>query len=400
MKKYIKKSAILFVITVLLIGLSIPVINHSYNKALAISEPTYYSRINFNVKSETGTMPLSYVKDFLTLNNIVPLRVWIFIDNNITAMFTYQEDWSLKTFDQNIRKDIIENYALRLKCDSDSLKKNLNNKELYASYEKLVKQDERILKSISNPSYEIRVLAVDTRTPNLAERSLKSVPLVKETSFNLSEIPYSEIIPSPQMQWNAATSGKGISSSSPSLKDPPPPPNSEWLPNYVATDVRTLRDSQQTRYIDQQAEWYTNNRMTYYHTHTYSAYEQDTVFWRENNNTECYVFYADPPDTSMVLKWYSNFPDPYLDSRYKDTTDHITLTIGCSTAENMDAGTQYYYTMYVKKGNVDSGYELETDEQPCYYRFTFLPARLGIFALETYADCFKSFIPNSYTWFH
>ncbi len=400
MKKYIKKSAVLFVIAVLLIGLSIPAVNHSHNKALAISEPVYYNRINFNVKSKTGTMPLSYVKDFLVFNNIVPLRVWILIDNDITAMFTYQKDWNLKTFDRNIRKDIMKNYALRLKYDSDSLKKNLNNRKLYASYEKLVKQDERILKNISNPSCEIKVLAVDTKMPNLTKKSLISVPFIKEASFNICQIPYSEIIPSPQMQRGTEISGKSITSSSAYLKDPPPPPDSEWLPNYVATDVRTLRDSQQTRYINQQAEWYSNNRMTYYHTYTYSAYEQDTVFWREDNNTRCYVLYTDPPDTSMVLQWYSNFPDPYLDSRYKDTTDHITLTIGCSTAGNMDAGTQYYYTMYVKKGNVNSGHELETDEQPCYYRYPFFSARLGIFPLETHIDCFKSLIPNFYTWIH
>ena len=345
-----------------------------------------YNRVSFNVNSKDETVPLAKIQQSLIKRQLRPLRVWVLINGDITAMFAVQKNWNLTNLDKIIAANILSNYknkVISIKKEPSPDAKNLQ-------------EAKEIVKAFSNkPTVQITALDFPYNP------SLKMLFKTSGTNFTVSEIPYSSIIPSPELQWDLLHQKIEMQPSHTLPYDPHSyPDDSTWLPNYVSTDIRTLSDADETRYIDQETEWYSNSRLSYFSSFWASAYEQDTVFWRENNNTNCYVLHTSPEDTSMVESWVSNFPDPYLDSRYKDPTDHLTLTVGCAGGTSLQANERYYYTIYAKKGNVSSGYELQTDEQPCYYKYPLLPYRLGIFGLKTYVECQYLYVPNTYTWTH
>ncbi len=346
-----------------------------------------YSRVRFNINSKNETITLTKIQQFLIKKQLRPIRIWVLIDNNVTAMFTVQKDWNLSNLDKIIAENILSNYKTRL----------INDEKTHPEDAKILIKDKEIVKTFSN-NPDIQITALDF-SYNL---SLKSLFRTSGINFAVSEMFYDNIVPSPQLQWDLLHQKTETQPSNTLSYDPYQyPDDSTWLPNYVSTDIRTLRDANETRYIDRETEWFSTSRLSYFHSFWWaSAYEQDTVFWRENNNTDCYVLYTAPPDTSMVLSWYSNFPDPYLDSRLDDGDDHLTLTIGCAKDASLQANERYYYTIYAKKGNVSSGYELQTDEQPCEYRYPGLSYSLGIFALKTHLEYQYRFVPGNYTCVH
>jgi len=344
-----------------------------------------YNRVSFNINSKDETVPLAKIQQSLIKRQLRPLRVWVLINGDTTAMFAVQKNWNLSNLDKIIAANILSNYknkVISIKKESSPDVKNLQ-------------EAKEIVKAFSNkPTVQITALDFPYNP------SLKMLFKTSGINFTVSEIPYGNIIPSPELQWDLLHKKAEMQPSHTLSYDPHSyPDDSTWLPNYVSTDIRTLMDADETRYIDQETEWYSNSRLSYFVSTWNSTYEQDTVFWRNGN--DCYVLYTSPKygDTSMVESWYSNFPSAYLDSRLEDGTDHLTLTVGCAGGTRLQANKRYYYTIYAKKGNVSSGYELETDEQPgeCMNN---LPYPLSVFPLKTYVECQYWYVPNSYTWTH
>ncbi len=409
------KKIITLFICLILIAISVAsVSNGSTYRANAFSHSSSYTRINFNISSITETLPLSSVRHLLAVNNLKPIRIWVLIDDDITAMFTFQKNWNINDIDKIISKQILTNYKVKFRNDVSNLNKitlSKKNASVVKSYENLINQDKRIVKSFSKNA-QVKVLAVDLSEPHIKKAKLKVPMQIKQNRFSVSFIPVSNIIPSPQMQYSSKSTNDSEFLSDNTYNSPPPPDDSTWLPNYVSTDIRTLQDYGQTRYINQQVEWFDLYRLSYFWNgydyedkHYATAYEQDTIFWRENYNASndtgnSYILYTDPPDTSMINSWYSNLPGPYLDSRLFDKHSLINIGIGCSRGKDLEISQLYYYTMYVKKGNVNSGYELQTEEQPCYYKYSHLTPRLGIFNLTSHVDCYKWYVPGFYQWNH
>ncbi len=348
-----------------------------------------YTRVCFNVNSKAETVPLTTVQRFICEKRMRPIRIWTLINGDTTAMFTVQKQWNLSNLNKIIAANILDNYKNSLIKDEKNPK--INTKKL--------KEDKEIINTFSKKPV-VGITALDFPY-NI---HLKKLFKTSNMDFAVYEMSYGNILPSPQFQWDMLHPENNMQSSN-TISTQNPPDDSTWLPNYVSTDIRTLNDAEQTRYINQEAEWYDCLRLSYFwngyednhQNHYATAYEQDTVFYKENNR--CYV-YAPLQFLNPVESWYSNFPDPYLDTRLGDIGDYINLTIGSSKGKELEISTLYYYTMYVKKGNKNLGYELKTYEEPCYYKYPKLKPRFGIFGLKSHVECNRWYVPASYGWRH
>ena len=171
-----KKIITLFICLILLAGSLIGVSNSSTYRASAFSHNNSYARINFNINSITETLPISSVRRLLTVNNLKPIRIWVLIDDDITAMFTFQKNWNINDIDRIISKQILTNYKAKLRNDISNLNKitlNKNNASVVKSYENLINQDRRIVESFSKNA-QIKVLAVDLSKPNIKKVTLNN----------------------------------------------------------------------------------------------------------------------------------------------------------------------------------------------------------------------------------
>ena len=347
-----------------------------------------YSRVRFNINSKNETVTLTKIQRFLIKKQLHPIRIWVLINSDVTAMFTVQKDWDLPNLGKIISANILSNYKNAV--ISDEKKSPINTKQL--------EKDKMIVKTFSsNPGIQITALDFPY--------GLSFKPLFKTSGVNfaVSDMFYNNKIFSPQLQWDLLhQKTESQPSYAPSYGPHQYPDDSTWLPNYVSTDIRTLRDAGESRYINQETEWYSNSNLSYFHgNYNNATYEQDTVFWRENNDTDCYVLWTPNLDPSNVLSWYSNFPDSYLDSRCKDSSDALNLTVGCTRGIDLQPNTLYYYTVYAKKGNVSFGYELQTDEQPGYYEYSWVDPSLDTFSLKTHVEYpDPAYVPGFYTWHH
>ncbi len=413
------KIAISIAIIISLISLSIPMsINTSYN-AMAISQSNNsYIRINFNVKSKTETVPLTYVKDFLILNNIKPVRVWVLIDDDITAMFNVDNSWDLNNLDKVIISKTLRMYNVRKASDLNELSNILHSskkpcKQLVISYEKAIGIDSKIIGEFSASNPTVMVMAIDFPYSDRARFVFSNKTSILPYEYKVSCKIFNGILFSPQLQWDVEYEKIAMpikneqSAYMLSYDSNEYPGDDTWLPNHVVTLVKTLSNSEHTRFIEQKTEWHDNQRISFFKNHWNSAYEQTSEFYESNG--ECYVKFEQNNSIDMIESWVSNYPDPFVESRIGDISYIENLTIGCAQGTKLDTNNLYYYSLFVKPGNIDTGDDLQVDEKPCHVRLYTHNYHQGLYVYhykirtQRLYDCCQNspvvlYVPSVYTW--
>lgn len=367
------------------------------------SNPDTYLRIRFNIEKKNDSVPLQKLQAIFLKNNIRPLRIWIVIDDQTTAMFTIRKNWNMRNLNKNITTIILNNYKNKL-LSAEKRQKSVATLKDIAEYKKIIKD---LL--VGGP---IRITGIDFIDYAVDYKNVFSNSGMR---FTETEMSCRDRIPSPELQWTLLhtknTTVKPAFLSNPMYNQHEYPDDTTWLPNYISATVRTLQDSEETRYICQNAKWYSTARLSYFKNgYNYDneshdpAYEQDSVFWPDSYG-HYYVADARFWSTSMIEDYFTNFPDPYVDTRFLDQGD-INLSIGCGSPQNFNVNTLYYYDLYVKRGESESGNTFSIQEQPGYHymkgpnRWTIKAAKTRI---QHLTDCdfsspWKLYIPNYYNW--
>ncbi len=264
----------------------------------------------------------------------------------------------------------------------------IDNSATQASVNRSIENGKRVLETIGREGLSIIALDVDS------EGATDIQPIFDGAHVSL--IPHGNIIPSPQLTdelTNEATTGKSTEQApdlaSITTYDPTAyPEDSTWLPSGGGVQVYTLASG--NRCVDQGVYWNNSARMSFFHDHWNSTYEQDTVF----ENTQ-YV----NPVSNTVQSWISNFPGQYLDTRYVDDPLDANVGVGCAFGQQLQVNTYYYYTLQLLPGRVEQSNELMVDFQPGHYTLP-VPNPLDLFSYKTYPQFEYQRVPGFYSWYY
>ncbi len=255
-----------------------------------------------------------------------------------------------------------------------------------ASVNHSIENGKEVLETIGRGGLAIIAIDVDSEGATDIQRIFEGA--------RSSRIPRGGIIPSPQL---TDTLTNEATTSTPTEQTPGPasittydptayPDDSTWLPSWGQVNVYPLASG--NRCVDQGVYWNSNARMSFFHDHWNSNYEQDTVFWDGQ-----YVSQV----AWTVQNWISNFPSWYADTRLCDDPPVVNVGVGCGLARDLQVNTYYYYELELLPGTASQSYELQVDEQPGHF-YGVVGGAFDTFSYKTHIEFIRRWVPAYYSW--
>ena len=115
---------------------------------------------------------------------------------------------------------------------------------------------------------------------------------------------------------------------------------SNWVPNSGYAKAWPSQNIKDATYLEVSYRWDSESDLSTLTGGPDSTLEPDLVFYNYDGNAMCTDWY----DGNYACN--TNQPRAYMDTSAFDNSDEPVFTIGCSSAEELEAETDYYWIAY------------------------------------------------------